>query len=97
MMAAPVLGLILDRVETVEGSAYWAGYLINGEADGLSDAESDLADRWLERVQGDAPAVSVVDVGESYFSWGYGRVTGADCDGGDLVEYQVLIYREDAA
>ena len=88
--------MILDRVETVEGSAYWVGYLVNGDADGLDEADSDLADKWLERVQGAASAALVVDVGEPYFSWGYGRATGADCAGGDLVEYQVLIYREDS-
>jgi hypothetical protein len=59
------------------GSAYWASYLINGDASGMTDEEIALAETWLERVGGD-----VVDCGEPFFSWSYGLHTGTQCAGG---------------
>jgi hypothetical protein len=66
------------------GAAYWASYLINGDASGMSDEERRLADAWLARVGGE-----VVDCGEPFFTWSYGLHTGADCAGGDVVEYTI--------
>jgi hypothetical protein len=71
------------RFETAKGSAYWASYLINGDASGINPEEQALADAWLEREGGSV--VSCED--EPFFSWFYGFHTGADCQGGDLLEY----------
>ena len=65
---------------TIQGSAYWASYLINGDASGLSDSELATCDAWL--VQNALERREFVDVGEPYFSWSYGLHTGADCQGG---------------
>lgn len=76
------------REETVRASAYWARYLINNDASGLSDAELAVADAWLQR-EGLERAV-FVDVGEPHFSWSYGMHTGDGVRGGDLADYTVL-------
>ena len=70
----------------VLGSTYWASYLINGDASGISEREQHLANAWLANAGGD-----VVDCGDPFFSWSYGFHTGDDsCQGGDLVEYTIL-------
>jgi hypothetical protein len=84
--------MALEVLEEI-GSAYWASYLINGDASGLEDKEIALADAWQKRL---APAY-VVDVardeetGESedpWFSWSYGLHTGdPTCSGGDCLTY----------
>jgi hypothetical protein len=76
----------------IEGSAYWASYLINNDASGLTDEEVALADAWL--VANGLEHSPCVDVGEPFFSWSYGFHTGADCQGGDLAEYTFLIASE---
>lgn len=76
----------------VTGAAYWASYLVNGDASGLEPEEKALADAWLERL---GEGVRVVDVErdedgeacEARFSWSYGLHTGADVSGGDLLDY----------
>lgn len=77
------------KLQTVKASAYWASYLINNDASGLSDEELALADAWLA-INGFEHA-EFVDVSEPFFSWFYGFHTGANCQGGDLAEYQVLV------
>lgn len=73
----------MARMETVAGSAYWASYLINGDDSGITENERTLADAWLERHGG-----SVVSCDEeAYFSWSYDLHTGADAQGGDLLDY----------
>jgi len=79
------------RTETAAGSAYWASYFINGDDSGLDDAEIALADAWLES-QGDCDITLDSDA-EPYFSWGYGRETGADCAGGDLLDYTLIFQK----
>lgn len=49
--------------------AYWASYLINGDGSGLTAAEADQIESWLESEGNPA----FVDVGDSWFSntiWG---------------------------
>ena len=84
------------ETEIVTGSAYWASYLVNGDASGLDDREIKLADAWCER---NFPGVAwrEIDVKrdddgepqESNFSWFYGLHTGDDYSGGDVLEYSV--------
>lgn len=78
----------MAETRTAIGAAYWASYLINGDSSGLTDDEIKLCDAWCEREL--APVEQVCDCGEPYFSWSYGLYTGADCRGGDLVEYTVI-------
>ena len=72
----------------VIGAAYWASYLINGDASGLEDYEQAECDAWLKREL--ERNEDIVDCGEPYFSWSYGFYTGAPVRGGELVEYTVL-------
>lgn len=72
---------------TMPASAYWASYLVNSDASGLTDEELALADAWLTR-QG-LETADFWFVEEPYFSWSYGLHTGAECAGGDLLDYQV--------
>ena len=57
----------MHEIETAEYvlPAYWASYLINGDASGLEDDEQAEIDQWLDRGQ---PGCCV-DCGESEFSW----------------------------
>ena len=59
--------------------AYWASYLINGDASGLDDDEIEAVDWFLRRE--DSPLI--VDVGEPYFS----HRNDATRLGGDVCEY----------
>ena len=78
------------KTDTVAGSAYWASYLINGDASGIEDRDIALADAWLASLPEGAHVVSCDD--EAYFSWSYGTTCGDDsCQGGDLLNYQILI------
>lgn len=80
------------RVLIAPASAYWASYLVNGDASGLESREIALADKWQAE---HAPAY-VVDVArddtgeaiEKRFSWQYGLITGdAESGGGELLDY----------
>jgi hypothetical protein len=78
--------------EIIAASAYWASYLCNNDASGLTDAELATADAWLV-----AHGLERADFwfdSEPYFSWSYGFHTGADCRGGDLLDYIVTRRRE---
>ena len=80
----------MASVRKLTGAAYWASYLINGDASGLEPREKALADAWLEREL--APEESVVDCEqEAHFSWHYDLHTGDDSvRGGDVLEYTIL-------
>ena len=79
----------MSETRTVTGAAYWASYLINGDSSGLEPAEKALCDAWLAReLEPGEDVVSCDD--ESRFSWSYGLYTGADCAGGDLLDYTVV-------
>lgn len=80
------------RVIETAAPAYWASYLVNGDASGLDAREIALADQWQAK---QAPAY-VVDVARDrfgcgaapYFSWHYGAIAGDDsCTGGELLDY----------
>jgi hypothetical protein len=73
---------------TIAGAAYWASYLINGDASGMEDSEIRDCDAWLAREL--EPNEEIVDCGEAYFSNSYGFHTGTQYRGGDLVDYTVL-------
>lgn len=63
--------------------AYWASYLINGDASGLEPGEQQTIDAWLAR-EGNP---NIVDCGEQYFSWR----NDATLLGGDVCDYTALI------
>ena len=72
------------KVETFTGVAYWASYLVNGDASGMDDSEIALADKWQESI---APyyVVSIEDDSER-FTW-HGELYGADCSGVTVCDY----------
>lgn len=65
--------------------AYWASYLINGDASGISPEDKAQADTFLSR-EGLPMPVSCSD--ESWFSWRNDSYNGL---GGDVLEYTFLI------
>jgi hypothetical protein len=71
--------------ETVTGPSYWASYLINGDASGISAEEKARADAWLVRNE----VLNVVDCEEeSRFTRHYQLYDPlADCTGGDVLDY----------
>jgi hypothetical protein len=76
-------------VTTATAPAYWASYLVNGDASGLEDREQASADRWIAK---QAPWY-VVDVArdgdneqEARFTWSY-QLYGGDAKGGDVLDY----------
>lgn len=79
----------MAQTRTITGAAYWAPYIINGDSSGLEPAEIALCDAWEAREL--EPGESIVDCEEeSRFSWSYDLHTGADCRGGDVLDYTVL-------
>jgi hypothetical protein len=80
----------MAEIRKITGAAYWASYIINGDASGLAPREKALCHAWMRREL--CPEESIVDCGEeSHFSWFYGLYTGDDsCSGGDVLEYTVL-------
>ena len=75
--------------ETIKGSAYWASYLINGDASGLTYREIALANHWLAVNE----IESVVDCAEEpHFTWNYDLHTGdVMARGGDVLDYTCQI------
>jgi hypothetical protein len=71
----------------IKGAAYWASYLINGDASGLTPREVALANNWLDVNQ----IVNVVDCShDSHFTWNYDLHTGdVMARGGDVLDYTV--------
>ena len=63
--------------------AYWASYLINGDASGLESGERATIDAWLAREGGP----NIVDCGDSYFSRHNESGNGM---AGDVCEYTAL-------
>ena len=84
-MSGPIVS-----IET--GAAHWASYLVNGDSSGLDPQEIELADKWAAAL---APAyvVAIADCEETgqsqdpRFTWHYALHTGADCAGGEVVDY----------
>ena len=73
-------------VSEAVGSAYWAAYLINGDATELPDEEIALCDAWQD-LHAPAFVVSMIDDEEPWFSCSYGMYTGSSCSGGECLTY----------
>ena len=73
-------------VSEAVGSAYWASYLINGDATGLTDEEEALCDAW-QALQAPAFVVGTLNDEEPWFSWSYGMYTGSSYSGGNCLTY----------
>jgi hypothetical protein len=77
--------------DTFEAPAHWAPYLINGDASGLDDGESDRIAAYLaQELPAGAHVVSCAD--ESRFTWSY-RLFGGDAEGGSVLEFTYLAPR----
>jgi len=72
------------NTETYTLPAYWASYLINGDASGLEDGEQAAIDSWLAK-NGNPNIVSCD--GEPFFS----RYNDAGQLAGDMLEYTALV------
>lgn len=68
---------------TVVLPAYWATYLINGDASGLDDSEKAVCDMWLARNHD----LYFVDCSEPYFA----RDNEATHLAGDVCDYTALL------
>lgn len=69
--------------DVITAPAHWAGYLVNGCCDNMTEADMDAADaRFL--------GADVVDMIEDsvHFSWNF-RIFGGDAEGGDVADYVV--------
>lgn len=64
--------------------AYWASYLINGDASGLEDGEQETIDAWLEAHKGDGYVTNAGEVDE--FSWS----NDANSIGGSVATYSFM-------
>lgn len=70
------------KVIEVTLPAYWASYLVNGDASGISDEDLELCDEWL---RDNLELIVVSCDGEPYFS----RYNDAGTPGaGDVLDYQ---------
>ena len=65
--------------------AYWASYLINGDASGLQDGEQEFIDAYLEREELPSPCDCS---SESWFSW---RNDSGNGLGGDVLEFTFFV------
>jgi hypothetical protein len=93
-LAARAVPLVSPKLEiyTAQAPAYWASYLINGDASGIEPAEKEAADRWIARQNMGSP-VSCSD--ESWFSSWHDALPESPL-AGDVLEY-VFLVREPAA
>jgi hypothetical protein len=71
------------NTETYILPAYWASYLINGDASGLSDDEQAECDAWTDTNLGG----NCVDVGEPYFA----HRNDAGTLAGDVAEFTFFV------
>ena len=73
------------EVDTITGPNYWASYLVNGDASGLTAEEKAACDAWQASI---APwyVVSTGDDQEPRFTWHF-RLYGGTADGGDVIDY----------
>ena len=74
------------KTETFLLPAYWASYLINGDASGLDDDEQAACDKWLSR----NPGAEIVDCSSEQF---FSHSNDAGTLPGDCLEY-TAIYHE---
>lgn len=85
------------EIDTITLPAYWASAIINGDFSGLPDAAEATRCR-AQIAQLAADGWEIVDCeAESHFTWHYQLYdAGADCSGGDVLEY-TMIRRHGAA
>jgi hypothetical protein len=75
------------EVDEIDAPAYWASYLINGDASGMENAEIAECDSWYDSL---GKGWSVVSCGEEeFFGRFYFAVAGKEL-GCDLVSYSLL-------
>lgn len=70
---------------TITAPAYWASYLINNDATGLTKAEQAACDRWCQQ-KGPWRIVSTRDQAEPYFTWSFQDYGGSE-KGGEVLDY----------
>ena len=75
------------ETDKIDAPAYWASYLINGDASGLTDAEEAECDRWVEGLGSGWSVVGCAE--ESHFGRFFFAVEGREL-GCDLLEYELL-------
>lgn len=68
------------EVDTIDGPAHWASYLINGDASGLTEEDEIECDDWQQRLAAQGGWYVVSCEGDEWF----GRFEGM---GGNLVNY----------
>jgi hypothetical protein len=75
---------------TITLPAYWCSALINGDYSGLDDAEGQRCRAIVIDLASDGwSIVSCED--EARFTWHYALYDpGADCEGGDVLDYDIL-------
>jgi hypothetical protein len=75
------------HIDKIKGAAYWASYLINGDASGMTDREIALANHWLAANK----ITNVLDVSDDpHFTWNYVLHTGdVMARGGEVLDYVV--------
>ncbi len=71
---------------TATAPAYWASYLVNGDASGMNGADEGLARAWETKLSRDGWRV-VDATGEPYFAHTCDAVRNFN---GDIVEYALL-------
>ena len=72
------------KCDEATGVAYWASYLINGDASGMNDSEIALCDAWQKSIE-PYYVVGIVEDSER-FTW-HGELYGADCAGVTVCDY----------
>lgn len=74
------------EVTTATAPSYWASYLVNGDAEGLTPEEKARADHWLAQ-QASWHVVSTIE-GSERFTWHYSLYdTLARDTGGEVLDY----------
>jgi hypothetical protein len=71
---------------TATAPSYWAGYLINGDASGLTPAERRQADAFKDWLGADP-----IDCADAGFMWSHDAMRVCGAMAGDCQEYTALI------
>lgn len=67
------------QVETATAPAWWACYLINGDASGMESGEVESVDRWIESMGWGLPVSCEEDVGFTRWHDASRFALAADC------------------
>ena len=90
---------MIMKTDTSTLPAYWASYLINGDASGMTDDELVLAHK-AEQLLLTHGGWRVVDVArdadgdpiEARFTWAFEIYEGGDASGGDVLDYVIVTH-----